>query len=231
MNDLLDLLFQEVNGLPEANMALKNYAVVREILERDEGIKEGDTVIRLRARKELAFIYFMVKRDFFPTVEDIDERVTKAKSRVGMPDEWMPDELVLKAIELLKEDIVTKQDKLLRSAEEVANNFLDFFKEVQDNNRKILLKLKIPKDELTPAELDERATMVKNAQELLDKQVKITKDLSFVIAELDRLGEIRRASLKKITKNQLSALENSKDPRYERNGTLWDLLAPTNSPN
>lgn len=231
MNDLLDLLFQEVNGLPEANMALKNYAVVREILERDEGIKEGDTVIRLRARKELAFIYFMVKRDFFPTVEDLDERVTKAKSRVGMPGEWMPDELVLEAIELLKEDTVTKQDKLLRSAEEVANNFLDFFKEVQDNNRKILLKLKIPKDELTPAELDERATMVKNAQELLDKQVKITKDLSFVIAELDRLGEIRRASLKKITKNQLSALENSKDPRYERNGTLWDLLAPTNSPN
>lgn len=230
--DLLDLFFTEIDGLPEANNALKNYRVVRDIYERDPGIMIGEVLYKERARKELAFIYFCVKKDYYDTAESEKDRWKLIKKRLDMPMEWEPDELILEAIEILKEDTTTKQDKLLTAASEVADDFLDFFREIRESNKETLADLRTKKKDITDEEEFKKIVeKQKRAEELLEKHVKYTKDMSFVIAELDKLKALRKDTLKKVEKQQLSELEKSKSTRYERRGNLWDLQIQKNSLN
>lgn len=215
MYDLLDNYFTIIDGLPEANANLLNYEVVGSIVERDSGIKKGDKLIRHRARLELAYVYFMVKKDFFPTLL-IEDKEKKVRERVGMPESWSPDLLIIQLIEMLNEDTLTKQDKLLESAEDIANDYLDFFKEVKDFNRELLKALKVEDVEnLTPQEQAERLSKIEQAKAMMSRHVQVAKELSWVIKELDELMVARKIEEKKRARTNLSILETDKK-RYIR---------------
>lgn len=215
MYDLLDNYFTIVEGLPEPNPILLNYEVVGSIIERDSGIKKGDKLIRHRARLELAYVYFMVKKDFFPTLGEEDKE-KKVRERVGMPEIWSPDLLIIQLIQMLREDTITKQDKLLESAEDIANDYLDFFKEVKDFNRELLKALKVEDIEsLTPAEQAERLSKIEQAKAMMSRHVQVAKELSWVIKELDELMMARKIEEKKRARTSLSVLETDKK-RYIR---------------
>lgn len=206
MENLLDLLFKEQEtGLPEINPEAKHIDSVRIIIQRDKGRpKDGEKEI---ARKELAFIFYMVNKSFFETYEG-EARILLVKERVGLPTKWMPDELVLKAVKDLKEDNITTQDRLLASAKQNLVDSLTLFEEVRTYYRNLIGILQkdntLDEKDLTSQELLDRN---KERKEAIEAAKGYAKEMTSTIADLkknfdlvDALELAVRAQKKKVTK-------------------------------
>jgi len=109
----------------------------RTLVRRDRG-SEGDTQGRkkLAAIKELAFIYFYI--DFnspysaYRTNKILldDIRFIKVRNAVGLPEDWVPDEIVDKACDRYKEMQYTLELAFLEAAQDSAHGIIDYFKTI-----------------------------------------------------------------------------------------------------
>ena len=219
MEDFIDLIFTEIDGLPYPNMAGLNLEELRVIYKRDPG-KRTTTgkVLKEIARKEFAYIYFKCKRDFFKDYS-VKDRDTIIRNRINMPEKWQPDEVVLNCIKAYSEDCVTVQDKLLRSSRSAADNYLDLFDEIQAHNERLLQFLQKNVEELDSEELAKREVEINKAKALFKEYFNTIKDLKGVIDIIDELERFRVVNKKKENRKNISSHEtdhNKYIPR-ERN--------------
>lgn len=129
----------------------------KDIVKRDRGGK-GDTQARkkLGAIKELAFIYFYVDYNSPYNAYRVDNenllnniRFQKVRSAVGLPDTWLPDELIDAACDRYREMQHTLELDFLEAAQEAAHKIIDYFSEI-DYSRMIQGRpVYNPKDTIT----------------------------------------------------------------------------------
>jgi hypothetical protein len=210
MENLLDLMFIEREGLPEPNLAIRNNVVLRQLLERDEGRVYDGVLIRQKARKELAYIYYMCKRDLMSGYTK-EQKHEKLVQRIGFPDTWQPDELVLKAIEELREDTITKQDRLIDSLEVLADDLLELHTTMHKNNRRLIEFFSRDVSELNGEEQLRRTEEIKMAKEEMLKGKETVQHIEYIVNSLDKM-KAQRISLQQTTaKRKLSVLETDKE--------------------
>lgn len=210
MENHLDLLFtDESSGLPEANKSAKLLESFRIILKRDPG--RGVDKIKEIARKEFAYIYFSVKKDFFEGYSE-EERNSIIKERVALPDKWNPDETVKQAIKDIKQDSVSTVDKLLASAKQNLEDYITLFDEIRNYNRKLIVILQESTEENpSPEAIKERKDAIEQAQGYFGKLTKSIKDIKEGIELVDQLEQTRRVTKKKEGRKTVSKFETDHD--------------------
>lgn len=205
MENHLDLLFtDESSGLPEANKAAKLLEPFRVILKRDPG--KGADKIKEIARKEFAYIYFSVKKDFFEGYSE-EERNKIIKERVALPDRWKPDEVILQCIKELKQDNVSTVDKLLASAKQNLEDYITLFDEIRTYNRNLIVVLQEAKEDAAIDKIVERKEAIEQAQGYFGKLTKGIKDIKESIELVDSLEQARRTVKKKEGRKTVSKFE------------------------
>lgn len=216
MENLLDLMFKEVDGLYEPHPALTHIESIRTIISRDPGKVHPVTNVleRRRARLELAYVYMMVRRDLLSGYTH-EQKSDTIRMRLGLKETWKPDDVVQRAIKELSEDTKTKQDRLLESAHELADDFIDVMSAMRTNAKRFIEFLNRDFKTLTAEEVALRTQEITNAKNELLKFVEMFKNIDLVVRSLDTLTAERVAQAKIESKKMLSSLETKKD-RYER---------------
>lgn len=179
----------------------------RKILTRDKGSKgDADGRKKLFAFKEFAYIYHMA--DYKSTPNSAAYSRSKAHKYAltvtGLPDNYKPDSVVLKAIEYYKKEQFSLPRQTINNltrAYGMVNNIVDKLTNT--------LQKWIDKDELT---VDE-AKSVLNTIELLieqgNKLPSLTQKLNLAVRELERLEE---KELRDKVKGTDEYVPNSADP-------------------
>lgn len=212
MENWLDLLFTETpSGLPEINKEAKLLKSVRAIIESDPGKMIKGEKVKDIARKELAYVYFYNKPNAFDGYRD-EERKLRIKERVGLPDKWIPSQLVLDAIIELKEDSVSKLEKLLNLARTNLDDYVSIHEEIRAYFRKLLPVLSNTKDvlDLTADELKERKEAIEQGQAFAKSATTSISDIQKAFLLIDSLEDSIKQTKKKEGKKRLSSSETDK---------------------
>lgn len=101
------------------------------LINRDKGQKgdyRGDK--KLRATRELAYIYHCIHHDSPYANEHFDIREETVRKDVFQDEDWQPDELVEAAMEKYRQLLVTPAVNMLNAGMMAAQKLSDFFKEV-----------------------------------------------------------------------------------------------------
>lgn len=209
MINLLDLLFTETpNGLVEANKEAKLIESIRTLLVRDVGIVIDGVRVKEIARKELSYIYFVCKKEFYEGL-DGDERKKVIKERVALPNKWTEDKVILDVIEHLKTYSVSIEEKLLISAKQNLEDYLVLFHETGEYSRKLIKQLQLVP--ATALEINERKEAIDHAKATLKESLGIIKSLKDGFEIINDL-EIKLKSVKsKQKKKDISRTETDFD--------------------
>jgi hypothetical protein len=217
MEEYLDLLFTESSGgLVELNKEAKLLEGFREIISRDPGrIISGEKVKEI-ARKEISFIYFYLKSAYFEGYKD-EERKEMIRIRVGLPDKWKADKIVLKIIEDIRLDAVTKFEKILKLAEKNLEDYLVVYEEINDYTRKIITLLKdTDVEKASDDDLHERKEAIDQAKEYAKTLTTSLQDLQKNFTLIQSLRETIKVNKKKEERKRISRSETDHS-LYKRN--------------
>ena len=211
MGNLLDLLFTESSaGLVEIKKEAKLLQPVREIIERDPGKTVKGEKVKEIARKELSYIYFYSRREAFEGYTD-DERKQIIKERVGLPDKWKPDEVVIKAIKDLKEDSVGRFEKLLNLALRNLDNYSILFEKANEYYVSLIAILDdTDVQEISDTQIKERKEALEQAQSFFKSATTSVKDLENSYKLIESLLDSIKQTKKKEGKKRLSVSETDK---------------------
>lgn len=103
----------------------------KSLINRDKGQKgdyRGDK--KLRATRELAYIYHCIHHDSPYANEHYDLRAEKVKEDVFLDEKWEPDELIEAAMKKYKELLITPAVNMLNAGMMAAQKLTVFFEEV-----------------------------------------------------------------------------------------------------
>lgn len=101
------------------------------LINRDKGRKKDYRGSKkLRATRELAYIYHCVHHDSPYANEHFDVREEKVREDVFQNEEWEPDELVDSAMEKYRKLLTTPAVSMLNAGMKAAQKLTDFFENV-----------------------------------------------------------------------------------------------------
>lgn len=106
-------------------------AAFKALINRDKGRKgdyRGDK--KLRATRELAYIYHCIHHDSPYANEHFDIREEMVRKDIFQDEEWEPDRLVEAAMKKYKELLITPAVSMLNAGMKAAQKLSDFFEEV-----------------------------------------------------------------------------------------------------
>lgn len=211
MGNLLDLLFTESSaGLVEIKKEAKLLGSVREIIERDPGKTVKGEKVKEMARKELSYIYFYTRREAFEGYSD-EERKQIIKERVALPEKWKPDELVVKAIKDLKEDNISRFEKLLNLALRNLDNYSILFEKANEYYTGLIAILDdTDVDGLTETQMKDRKEALEQAQSFFKAATSSVGDLEKGYKLIESLLDSIKQTKKKEGKKRISASETDK---------------------
>ncbi|KKL15426.1 hypothetical protein LCGC14_2505730 [marine sediment metagenome] len=104
---------------------------LKALIQRDKGQKgdyRGDK--KLRATRELAYIYHCIHHDSPYANEHYELREEKVREDVFQDEEWEPDEIVIAAMKKYKKLLVTPAVNMLNAGMKAAQKLTDFFNNV-----------------------------------------------------------------------------------------------------
>lgn len=102
----------------------------RDLWQRDKTKNKG------MALMEFGFIYFMYDpRSEYTYLIDCEDREREIRVGLGVPSTWMPDELVLKAIEIYKKLTVTPSSILLEATRKSIDHLATFLQNINLEDR------------------------------------------------------------------------------------------------
>lgn len=163
--------------MPVFNPEVRLVKEFHKLLKRDKGSKgDHDGRKKLKATRELSFIYFYCVYDSRFEAYDGQEKIDMIKELVELPDDWKIDEDVQAAIDKYTFLIETPSMGLFKQAQKQINNLDNFFEDLDlwsDDNRTksdgLIIK---PKD---VADMVER--IPKLVRSLIEAQNLIEKEL------------------------------------------------------
>ena len=146
------------------------------------------------ALKDLGIIYFLCDpRSDYMFITDYDERLESIKTQEGLPKNWKPDELLLKAMKVYKHLTQTTSALLLEDTRALIDKIRQQMKEIDlnatDDKGKPLYTLNTVT--ATVKQLPSLSIDVRTAEEALSK-------------ELEDMGRMRGKSAKKILEDGFS---------------------------
>ena len=132
-------LFEMVNWDLRIREEAWSLLAFKSLLDRDKS-KNKDTVM-----KEMSFIYFFADiRSDYAIISDSKVKIEEIKKDVGLPEDWVYDDLMIKAVELYKDRSETITSKLYNDAMTSANavgEYLrntDYLLKERDDNGKVV---------------------------------------------------------------------------------------------
>ena len=204
-------MFTLVNGLPEVNEEFTNIRSIYEIIKKDPGKMVGGKRIKESARISLSYIYF-----YFHTTYDAypdEKKKSVIKERLGVSQAWQPDELVLQAIEEIKEDTRSIETEFLENAKELVFDSLDYFKELRLQVRRKVNILRIKEEDLSPEELLARDSILENLGSSLGQLGKSVSEFQTMLNNLKTIEASKKLSAMTSKKGSrvVNELEENKD--------------------
>lgn len=200
----LSRLFELDGDIPYLSKEARNIKCFLTIINRDKGkqklISGVNKLIKETARKEIAFIYFYVNREEYANYED-SERIAIIKKRLGIDFEL--DDEVWKAVNELKQDAVTREEKLIENYYDTLDNYTILLKELNAKTKKVITLLNVDDAKLKPEERIERDTLLENCRSDFKWCMDASNQLKVTFKNLEELNIAKAAKSRKIKVNRL----------------------------
>lgn len=212
----MDEWFDLIDELPVLKKELREVDYLKKIYTRDSGQVTSDSNgksvrIKKQAGKEIAYIYYVINKKLFAGYGSEAKRNNVIKERLGLDITWQPDEEILKAIDLLKTDNKTIQQRLVDTLRSNLETNLELFKSVQENSKKVLEFLQREVDELTTEEISERKILIDSAKQDFKLVLSFINDLATSFEKLDTL-EVKLKQSERQQGKEISQLETDGKP-------------------
>jgi len=149
-------------------------------------IKRDRTRGRAKAAKELAFIYYMWHWESPYAAYEESLREEKIIEDIFPDEDWTPDDRVLDACRLYREQTENEYIRLLQAARTAANKLIDYFETTDLNER------------------DERDRPIHTAKDMINNISKVGE----VVEGIDKLKEIIEKNQSKNSSNRAGVETN-----------------------
>lgn len=153
---MIDSWFEIENGVPVLSREARNISCLLKLITRDKvptTTVDGKTArVKVKSRKEIAFIYYVLKTDEFSNYSG-KERIEIIKKRLDIDFEI--DKQVWDAIDELKEDLVTIEEKLLKNFTETLYGYVTFLGKIGERVQANIEFLERPVENMTLSDIQE----------------------------------------------------------------------------
>ena len=162
----------------------------RDLWERD------DSKNKEKFFMEMGYVYFVYDpRSDFMFIVDEEDRIPKVKEEVGIPEDWEPDELVLKAIKIYK---------LLTTT--VSSDSIDSARKLIDKMKKHLDSINFDEKNAKGDPVYSIATIASTIKQIPSLVIDLNKAEKVLNAEINEMSKMRGAGVKKILEDGLETV-------------------------
>lgn len=215
----MDEWFDLIDDIPVLRKELRNVSYLANIYKRDNGQVTSDANgksirVKKQATKEIAYIYFVLNKKLFTGYGNEAKRNAVIRERVGLESDWKPDDEILNAINLLREDNKIIQQRLIDTLKSTLETNLELFQSVDENSKKVVEFLQREVDELTVEEITQRKVLIDSAKADFKLVLGFINDLASSFEKLDSL-ETKLKQAERQQGKEVSELETN-GAIYER---------------
>lgn len=213
----LSSLFTVERDIVELNKEAKNIEYLRKIYERDHGIvtKVNGVDVRIKhdARKEIAYIYFTVNKEYFDQY-DKKQRPNIIRKKIGLDSDWKADELIINAIKELTIDVEGIEDKLIKSFDDTFHKLSTLLKSVNASSDYIIEQLSDSKIN-TIDKFDEQRKLIEAATGNIKLALEASTQLKTAIKNVEELKADRSKKVRNTQKQNRLETDSSIYKRKE----------------
>lgn len=162
----------------------------RDLWERD------DSNSKEKFFMEMGYVYFVYDpRSDFMFIVDEEDRIPKVKEEVGIPEDWEPDDLVLKAIKIYK---------LLTTT--VSSDSIDSARKLIDKMKRHLDSINFDEKNAKGDPVYSLATIASTIKQIPSLVIDLNKAEKVLNAEIEEMSKMRGAGIKKIFEDGLETV-------------------------
>jgi hypothetical protein len=199
------------DGLPVLSNEAKNISCLKLLIVRDKNKPEsynGKTIRpKRKSVKEIAFIYYYLNKSMFDNYEN-KERIRVIKDRLTIDWEIEKDELVIKALEELKPDLITIEENVIDASYDALYSITKLFKSITNKNKDIIDMLDINDSDLNSEEIRERDKRIEKAKEEIKWVLDSSNQLKTTFSNIEQLKVVKNSKTRQ--KRKVNRLEEDR---------------------